>query len=112
MTETSARESGTPETDAAGRGWSPLHGAFCYVHEDFARKLERERDAARAALDDIAGGYITRSGTVEERAAFNTAIDKVDKAAFQKALSTFCQERAKRALETLPAAPQAEGGGK
>ena len=34
--------SDTPRTDAAGRGWSPLHGAFCYVHEDLARQIERE----------------------------------------------------------------------
>ena len=39
--------SDTPETDACLE--QAYFGTFRYVHEDFARRLERERDEARAA---------------------------------------------------------------
>jgi hypothetical protein len=42
--------SDTPETDAQGYG----DGRHPYVATDFARKLERERDEARAVAYDLA----------------------------------------------------------
>ena len=111
MTETSARESGTPETDAAGRGWSPLHGAFCYVHEDFARKLERERDAARAAL---AARFNVGAEVMREmcKSACRKHIDEASEWRHFDAMRTAATLLDIISALPLPAAPQAEGGGK
>lgn len=44
----------TPFTDSRTYGFTDEDGIHCEaVHADFARKLERERDEARAALQRI-----------------------------------------------------------
>jgi hypothetical protein len=42
----------TPETDAVAE--KNIYGVACKVDVDFARKLERERDEARAVADELA----------------------------------------------------------
>jgi hypothetical protein len=51
--------SDTPETDAECRKTGHDDAPASYLHADFARKLERERDRYRKALEEIAAQFLS-----------------------------------------------------
>jgi hypothetical protein len=68
----------TPETDAAARG-GPSQG-YEIVHTDFARKLERERDEARAELEawqsenGPEGWWVKHEDYIEQKQLWENAV--------------------------------------
>ena len=105
--------SDTPRTDAAGRGWSPLHGAFCYVHEDVARQLERELAEAQKnyqfmvdrAANEKLDGYRelgAKAAAAEERAEkAERELAKAKDLAWRRALQLDDMEKQRDAFEAL-----------
>jgi hypothetical protein len=77
--------SDTPETDKREYHPYPRTGAATAVHADFARKLERERNAAKAdkqRLDFLEANAVIigwSSWSYNETSACRSAIDKVMK---------------------------------